>query len=105
MYCTGVADWVYEEEVLSDTRAIWFSPNGDKVGEGLTTCRLQLKLSIGTILWLIKVFQYVTTLTHKKGFRMQKICPSNSNLLLFDFLKYRIKLKKGTSPLPLSFVS
>ena len=48
MYCTGVADWVYEEEVLSDTRAIWFSPNGDKVGEGLTTCRLQLKLSIGT---------------------------------------------------------
>ncbi|XP_023340211.1 inactive dipeptidyl peptidase 10 [Eurytemora carolleeae] len=30
----GVADWVYEEEVLSDTRAIWFSPNGDKVGEG-----------------------------------------------------------------------
>lgn len=31
MYCIGVADWVYEEEVLSDTRAIWFSPNGDKV--------------------------------------------------------------------------
>jgi len=27
----GVADWVYEEEVLSDTRAIWFSPNGDKI--------------------------------------------------------------------------
>lgn len=27
----GVADWVYEEEVLSDTRAIWFSPDGDKI--------------------------------------------------------------------------
>jgi dipeptidyl-peptidase-4 len=27
----GVADWVYEEEVLSDTRAIWFSPNGDRI--------------------------------------------------------------------------
>ena len=26
-----VADWVYEEEVLSDTRAIWFSPDGDKI--------------------------------------------------------------------------
>jgi len=27
----GVADWVYEEEVLSDTRAIWFSPDGNKI--------------------------------------------------------------------------
>lgn len=27
----GIADWVYEEEVLSDTRAIWFSPNGAKI--------------------------------------------------------------------------
>ena len=27
----GVADWVYEEEVLSDTRALWFSPDGDKL--------------------------------------------------------------------------
>ena len=27
----GVADWVYEEEVLSDTRALWFSPNGDRI--------------------------------------------------------------------------
>ena len=22
----GIADWVYEEEVLSDTKALWFSP-------------------------------------------------------------------------------
>ena len=79
MYCTGVADWVYEEEVLSDTRAIWFSPNGDKVGEGLTTCRLQLKLSIGTfkVDKSISICNYTYAL---KGFRMQKICPSNSNL-------------------------
>ena len=27
----GVADWVYEEEVLSDTKAIYFSPDGDKL--------------------------------------------------------------------------
>ena len=27
----GVADWVYEEEVLSDTKAIYFSPDGDKM--------------------------------------------------------------------------
>ena len=27
----GVADWVYEEEVLSDTRALWFSPDGDRI--------------------------------------------------------------------------
>ena len=27
----GVADWVYEEEVLENTRAIWFSPDGDKI--------------------------------------------------------------------------
>ena len=24
----GIADWVYEEEVISDTRALWFSPDG-----------------------------------------------------------------------------
>jgi len=24
----GIADWVYEEEVLSDTKAMWFSPDG-----------------------------------------------------------------------------
>jgi len=27
----GVADWVYEEEVLSDTKALYFSPNGDNL--------------------------------------------------------------------------
>jgi len=27
----GVADWVYEEEVLSDTKAMYFSPDGDKL--------------------------------------------------------------------------
>merc|ERR1719242_1214655 len=27
----GVADWVYEEEVLSDTKALYFSPDGDKL--------------------------------------------------------------------------
>jgi dipeptidyl-peptidase-4 len=27
----GVADWVYEEEVLSDTRALWFSPDGERI--------------------------------------------------------------------------
>jgi len=27
----GVADWVYEEEVLSDTRALWFSPDGGRL--------------------------------------------------------------------------
>ncbi len=24
----GIADWVYEEEVLSESRALWFSPDG-----------------------------------------------------------------------------
>lgn len=23
----GIADWVYEEEVISDTKALWFSPD------------------------------------------------------------------------------
>jgi hypothetical protein len=27
----GVCDWVYEEEVISDTRAVWFSPDGKHV--------------------------------------------------------------------------
>ncbi|KAG8332100.1 Inactive dipeptidyl peptidase 10 [Homalodisca vitripennis] len=27
----GVADWVYEEEVLGDTKALWFSPDGSKL--------------------------------------------------------------------------
>ena len=27
----GVCDWVYEEEVISDTRAVWFSPDGKNV--------------------------------------------------------------------------
>lgn len=27
----GVADWVYEEEVLSDTKAVYFSPDGAKI--------------------------------------------------------------------------
>ena len=27
----GVADWVYEEEVLEDTKAIYFSPDGDRL--------------------------------------------------------------------------
>ncbi|XP_054284385.1 venom dipeptidyl peptidase 4-like [Macrosteles quadrilineatus] len=27
----GVADWVYEEEVLEDTKALWFSPNGTRL--------------------------------------------------------------------------
>lgn len=27
----GVCDWVYEEEVISDTRAVWFSPDGSHV--------------------------------------------------------------------------
>jgi len=27
----GVADWVYEEEVLSDTKAMYFSPDGSKL--------------------------------------------------------------------------
>jgi hypothetical protein len=28
---TGVADWVYEEEVLSETKAVYFSPDGAKI--------------------------------------------------------------------------
>lgn len=27
----GVADWVYEEEILSSSAALWFSPEGDKL--------------------------------------------------------------------------
>lgn len=27
----GVSDWVYEEEVISDTRALWFSPDGQNL--------------------------------------------------------------------------
>ena len=27
----GISDWVYEEEVISDTRALWFSPAGKQV--------------------------------------------------------------------------
>jgi hypothetical protein len=26
-----VADWVYEEEVLSETKAVYFSPDGAKI--------------------------------------------------------------------------
>ena len=26
-----MADWVYEEEVLSDFRALWFSPDGSQM--------------------------------------------------------------------------
>ncbi len=31
MIFNGVADWVYEEEVLSDTRALWISPDSKHV--------------------------------------------------------------------------
>ncbi len=31
MCVTGVADWVYEEEVLSETKAVYFSPDGAKI--------------------------------------------------------------------------
>ena len=27
----GVCDWVYEEEVISDTRALWFSPDSNYI--------------------------------------------------------------------------
>ena len=27
----GVCDWVYEEEVISDTRALWFSPDSNRI--------------------------------------------------------------------------
>ena len=27
----GICDWVYEEEVISDTRALWFSPDSNYV--------------------------------------------------------------------------
>ena len=27
----GIADWVYEEEVISDTRALWFSPDSNRI--------------------------------------------------------------------------
>lgn len=27
----GITDWVYEEEVISDTRALWFSPDGGHI--------------------------------------------------------------------------
>lgn len=27
----GISDWVYEEEVLSDTKALWFSPDSRKI--------------------------------------------------------------------------
>ena len=27
----GVCDWVYEEEVISDTRAVWFSPDSNRL--------------------------------------------------------------------------
>ena len=27
----GICDWVYEEEVISDTRALWFSPDSNHI--------------------------------------------------------------------------
>ncbi len=27
----GFSDWLYDEEVLSDTRVFWFSPDGQKL--------------------------------------------------------------------------
>ena len=27
----GITDWVYEEEVISDTKALWFSPDGASI--------------------------------------------------------------------------